>query len=148
MSPRFIPKEPIEETMLRVRYIVNNVDEAVEFYTSNLNFRVVQQFGPAIAILARDELELLVSGPTASGSRAMPDGTKPTPGGWSRFLIKVDDIETVVSELKERGVPFKNEIIKGPGGKQILCVDPSGNVVELFQPAASPPKARRPNDRT
>ncbi len=121
--------------MNRIRYIVNDVDKAVEFYTSNLDFRLEKQFGPAIAILERDGLQLLVSGPKASASRPMPDGSKPPPGGWSRFLINVDDIESVVSRLKQNGVQFKNDIIEGPGGKQILCLDPSENVVELFQPA-------------
>ena len=121
--------------MIRIRYIVDDVDKAVEFYTSNLDFRLEKQFGPAIALLERDGLCLLVSGPIASASRPMPDGSKPSPGGWSRFLIDVDDIESVVSRLKRNGVQFKNDIIEGPGGKQILCLDPSGNVVELFQPA-------------
>ena len=101
--------------MIRVRYIVNDVDKAVQFYTSHLDFRLEQQFGPAIAILERDGLRLLVSGPTASASRPMPDGSKPSPGGWSRFQIAVDDIESVVSRLKENGVQFKNDIIDGPG---------------------------------
>ncbi len=121
--------------MIRIRYIVNDVDKAVEFYTSNLDFRLEKQFGSAIAILERDGLWLLVSGPKASASRPMPDGSKPSPGGWSRFLITVDDIESIVSKLKQNGVEFKNDIIEGPGGKQILCLDPSGNVVELFQPS-------------
>ncbi len=120
--------------MVKIRYIVNDVDQAVEFYTSNLDFQLEQQFGPAIAILERDGLQLLVSGPKASASRPMPDGTIPSPGGWSRFQIVVDDIESDVSRLKENGVQFKNEILEGPGGKQILCLDPSVNVIELFQP--------------
>ena len=121
--------------MIRMRYIVNDVDKAVEFYTSHLDFRLEQQFGPAIAILHRDGVQLLVSGPKASASRPMPDGSQPSPGGWNRIMISVDDIEAVVSRLKENGVQFKNDIIEGPGGKQILCLDPSENVVELFQPA-------------
>ncbi len=120
--------------MIRIRYIVNDVDNAVEFYTSNLDFRLEQQFGPAIAILERDGVQLLVSGPKASASRPMPDGSKPSPGGWNRILISVDDIESVVSQLKQNGVQFKNDIIEGPGGNHILCLDPSENVVELFQP--------------
>ena len=121
--------------MIRVRYLVNDVDEAVKFYTSNLNFKLEQQFGPAIAMLERDGLTLLVAGPMSSAGKTMPDGTKPTPGGWSRILIDVDDIESDVARLKQNGVQFKNDIIEGPGGKQILCLDPSGNVVELFQPS-------------
>ena len=121
--------------MIRIRYIVDDVDKAVEFYTSNLDFRLEQQFGPAIAMLERDGVTLLVSGPKASASRPMPDGSKPSPGGWNRILISVDDIESDVSRLKQNGVKFKNDIIEGPGGKQILCLDPSENLVELFQPA-------------
>ena len=121
--------------VIRIRYIVHDVDEAVEFYTSHLGFRLHEQFGPAIAILARDGVQLLVSGPKASASRPMPDGSRPSPGGWSRFQIVVDDIESLVSRLKQNGVLFKNEIIDGPGGKQILCLDQSGNVVELFEAA-------------
>jgi len=120
--------------VIRIRYIVNDVDKAVEFYTSHLGFRLEKQFGPAIALLERDSVTLLASGPQSSGSRAMPDGAKPTPGGWNRIVISVDDIESEVARLKQNGVQFKNDIIEGPGGKQILCLDPSENVVELFQP--------------
>ncbi len=121
--------------MIRMRYIVNDVDKSVEFYTSNFDFGLVQQYGPAIAILERDGVQLIVSGPKASASRPMPDGSKPSPGGWNRIIISFDDIESVVSRLKQNGAQFKNDIIEGPRGKQILCLDPSGNVVELFQPA-------------
>ena len=118
-----------------MRYIVNDAGKAVEFCTSSLDFQMEQQFGPAIAMLERDGVTLLVSGPMASASRPMPDGAQPAPGGWNRILIDFDDLESVVSQLKENGVQFKNEIIEGPGGKQTLCLDPSGNVIELFQPA-------------
>ena len=121
--------------MAQVRYIVDNVDTAVEFYVSKLGFRLEQQFGPAMAILERGDLRLWVAGPKASASKPMPDGSKPVPGGWSRFVLTVDDLEDLVSRLKQDGVRFKNDILEGPGGKQILCLDPSGNVVELFQPA-------------
>ena len=121
--------------MIRFRYLVNDVDEAVAFYTSNLGFRVEKQFGAAIAILERDGVNLIVSGPKASAGQAMPDGTIPSPGGWNRILISVDDIEAEVARLKEKGVEFKNEILEGPGGSQILCVDPSGNVIEIRQEA-------------
>ena len=119
--------------MIRIRYIVNDVDKAVEFYTSNFDFRLEEQYGPAVAILERDGVQLIVSGPMASASRPMPDGSKPSPGGWARFQIVVDDVESEVSRLKQNGVQFKNDILEGPGGKQTLCVDPSGNVLELRQ---------------
>jgi predicted enzyme related to lactoylglutathione lyase len=121
--------------MIRLRYIVNSVDEAVEFYTSNLDFRLEEQFGPAVAILERDGVQLIVSGPKSSAGRPMPDGTKPSPGGWSRFQIVVDDIESEVSRLRQNGVEFKGDMIEVGGRKQIICLDPSGNLVELFQPA-------------
>ena len=122
--------------MARVRYIVDDVDEAVAFYVSKLGFEIEQQFGPAIAILVRGDLTLLVSGPKASASRPMLDGATPNPGGgWNRFVLLFDDLESVVSKLKDDDVKFRNDILEGPGGKQILCEDPSGNVIELFQPA-------------
>ena len=121
--------------MAQVRYIVDDVETTIDFYTSNLDFRLDQQFGPAMAILVRGDLTLWVAGPKASASKPMSDGSTPTPGGWSRFVLTVDDIESFVSRLKENEVKFKNEIVAGPGGKQILCQDPSGNVVELFEPA-------------
>jgi catechol 2,3-dioxygenase-like lactoylglutathione lyase family enzyme len=118
-----------------VRYIVRDVDQAVEFYTSRLGFQLVQKFGPAMAILERGDLRLWVAGPTASASRHMPDGARPEPGGWGRFVITVDDLEGLVAQLRSQGVSFRNDIVVGPGGKQILCQDPSGNLVELFQAA-------------
>ena len=122
--------------MARVRYIVDDVEEAVAFYTSNLGFEIKQNFAPAIAILIHGDLTLLVSGPKASASKPMLDGTIPGPGGgWNRFLLDFDDLESVVSMLKANGVKFRNEILDGVGGRQIICEDPSGNVVELTQPA-------------
>ena len=122
--------------MARVRYIVDDVEEAVAFYTSNLGFEIKQNFAPAIAILVYGDLTLLVSGPKASASRPMLDGSTPSPGGgWNRMLLDFDDLETVVSKLKADGVNFRNDILDGVGGKQIVCEDPSGNVVELTQPA-------------
>ena len=121
--------------MTQVRYIVDDVDAAVAFYVSKLGFELEQQYGPAMAILAHDDLTLWVAGPKASASRPMSDGAEPSPGGWSRFVLSVDDLESFVSKLKAEGVSFKNDIVVGPGGKQILCADPSGNVVELFEPA-------------
>lgn len=120
--------------MAQVRYIVDNVDEAVAFYVSKLGFELEQQFGPAIAMLSRGDLQLWVSGPVASASRPMLDGTVPSPGGgWARFVLTVDDLESLVSKLKGDGVEFRNDIVENDGRKQILCVDPSGNVIELFQ---------------
>ncbi len=121
--------------MATVRYIVDDVEDAVAFYVTKLGFELEQQYGPAIAILVHGDLTLWVAGPKASASRPMPDGAKPSPGGWSRFALVVDDLESLVSKLRDDGVSFRNDILEGPGGKQILCVDPSGNVVELFQPA-------------
>ena len=120
---------------MRVRYIVDDVEEAVAFYTANLDFEIKQNFAPAIALLVRGDLTLLVSGPKASASKPMLDGTTPSSGGgWNRILLDYDDLESVVSKLKTNGVKFRNDILDGVGGKQIVCEDPSGNVVELTQP--------------
>jgi catechol 2,3-dioxygenase-like lactoylglutathione lyase family enzyme len=121
--------------MASIRYLVHNVDESVAFYTNHLGFKLVQQFGPAMAILSHDDLTLWLAGPTASAARPMPDGRRPEPGGWNRFVLQVDDLAALVAALRPKGVAFRNETVKGPGGQQILCEDPSGNVVELFQPA-------------
>jgi catechol 2,3-dioxygenase-like lactoylglutathione lyase family enzyme len=120
--------------MVAIRYIVHSVDSAVAFYRDRLGFKVVQQFGAAMAIMEHEELRLWLAGPGASASRPMPDGRKPEPGGWNRFVIELDDLESKIAELRQAGVKFRNDIVVGPGGKQILCEDPSGNVVELFQP--------------
>ncbi len=120
--------------MARVRYMVHDVEEAVSFYVSNLGFEVREQYGSTIAIVARDDLELILAGPRTSAAQPMADGTKPTPGGgWARFMLTVDDLESYVAELKGQGVEFKNEILEQQGRKQIICVDPSGNIIELFQ---------------
>ena len=120
--------------MAYVRYIVSDVQKAVDFYSAYLDFKVQQQF-PAMAILKRDDLTLWLAGPQASASRPMPDGRKPEPGGWNRFVVETRDLAALVAKLKTAGVRFRNEIVSGPGGQQILVEDPSGNVVELFQPA-------------
>ena len=120
--------------MASVRYIVHDVEAAVAFYTLSLGFSVDQRFGPAMAILTRGDLTLWVAGPPASASKAMPDGRKPEPGGWNRFVLEVADLSARVAELRARGTVFRNEILDGPGGRQILCEDPSGNVIELFEP--------------
>jgi catechol 2,3-dioxygenase-like lactoylglutathione lyase family enzyme len=122
--------------MARVRYMVDDVDVAVDFYVSKLGFELQQQFGKAIAILLHGDLELLVAGPRTSAAQPMPDGTVPSPGGgWSRFVLTVDDLEAQVERLREQGVEFRNDIVENQGRKQILCSDPSGNIVELFQAA-------------
>ena len=119
--------------MAQVRYIVDDVSEAVEFYVSKLGFEVEQQYGTAFAMVGRDDLTLWLAGPSASAARPMSDGAVPSPGGWSRFVLVVDDLESYVAKLKSDGVKFKNDIVDQQGRKQILCEDPSGNVIELFQ---------------
>ena len=122
--------------MATFRYLVKEVDAAIEFYTNHLGFQLTEKMGPAFAIVARGDLNLWLSGPQTSAARPMPDGRKPEAGGWNRFVIEVDDIETLVAAMKQAGVKFRNEIISGPGGKQILAEDPSGNPIEIFQPAS------------
>jgi len=122
--------------MAHVRYIVDDVSEAVAFYVSKLGFELEEQYGAAMAILVHGDLTLWVAGPKASASRPMPDGAVPSPGGgWSRFALIVDDVEALASKLKSDGVTFRNDIEENAGRKQTLCEDPSGNVIELFQPA-------------
>ena len=124
--------------MVSVRYMVDNVEQAVAFYTKFLGFEILNNF-PAFADVARGKLRLLLSGPTSSAGRPMQDGTKPGPGGWNRIHLIVDDIDAEVARLRDAGAAFRNDILEGPGGKQVLLQDPSGNVVELFQPAAFNP---------
>jgi catechol 2,3-dioxygenase-like lactoylglutathione lyase family enzyme len=121
--------------MALVRYLVDDVDAAVAFYTDNLGFTLEQRMGPAFAIVSRDDLSLWLSGPKSSAARPMPDGRQPEPGGWNRVVVEVGALEAKVAELKQAGLTFRNDIVTGPGGKQILLEDPAGNVVELFQPA-------------
>ena len=120
------------------RYIVNDVAAAIDFYTTHLGFEIETDARPAFCSVTRGPIRLLLSGQGSSGARAMPDGDKPAPGGWNRILVPVDDIEAEVARLRAAGARFRNEVLKGPGGKQILLQDPSGNFVELFQPAAIP----------
>lgn len=119
-----------------VRYIVTDVDAAIGFYASHLGFQVVMHPAPAFAMLARGDLRLVLSMPGGGpgGGAAMTDGTLPRPGGWNRFAIEVDDIDSTATRLREAGVRFRGEIIDGVGGRQVLVEDPSGNPVELFQP--------------
>ena len=123
------------QAMVSVRYMVDDVESSVAFYTKVLDFEILNNFAPAFADVARGNLRLLLSGPTSSAGRPMPDGAKPGPGGWNRIHLIVDDIAADVARLRAAGAPFRNDILEGPGGKQILLQDPSGNVVELFQPA-------------
>jgi catechol 2,3-dioxygenase-like lactoylglutathione lyase family enzyme len=128
--------------MATVRYIVHDVDAAIAFYCGQLGFREVMHPAPAFAMLVRDDLRLTLSAPGGGpgGGQAMPDGTLPEPGGWNRFSLEVSDIEELVEGLRGEGVTFRNEIVTGVGGKQILVEDPSGNPVELFEPIL--PEAR------
>jgi catechol 2,3-dioxygenase-like lactoylglutathione lyase family enzyme len=120
---------------VNVRYMVDDVDEALAFYTKLLGFDVLTSAAPAFADVQRGNLRLLLSGPKSSAGRPMPDGAQPRPGGWNRIHFIVDDVAAEVSRLREAGASFRNDIIEGPGGKQTLLEDPSGNVIELFQPA-------------
>jgi len=119
-----------------VRYIVEDVDAAIAFYRDRLGFTEVMHPAPTFAMLSRGDLRLALSAPSGAGGggQAMPDGTMPSPGGWNRFMLQVDDLEALVAELRDAGTTFRNEIVTGVGGNQILVEDPSGNPVELFQP--------------
>jgi catechol 2,3-dioxygenase-like lactoylglutathione lyase family enzyme len=122
------------DEMVNVRYMVEDVDAAVDFYTAHLGFKERTKF-PPFADVTRGNLRLLLSGPDSSAGRPMPDGAVPAPGGWNRIHLIVGDLEAEVARLKSEGVKFRNDVVKGPGGSQILLEDPSGNFVELFQPA-------------
>ena len=120
--------------MVSIRYLVDDVEAAVTFYRRFFGFEVLTSF-PAFADIARGNLRLLLSGPMSSAARPMPDGVKPEPGGWNRIHLIVDDIEAEVTRLRQAGAAFRNDILSGPGGKQVLLEDPSGNLIELFEPA-------------
>jgi catechol 2,3-dioxygenase-like lactoylglutathione lyase family enzyme len=122
-------------TMVNVRYMVDDVDAAVAWYTKHLGFTLLSNAAPAFADVTLGSLRLLRSGPTSSAGRAMPDGERPGPGGWNRIHLIVDDISAEVTRLRAAGVEFRNDIVTGPGGSQVLLKDPAGNLVELFQPA-------------
>jgi len=125
------------DEVVNVRYMVDDVDGAIEFYSKLLGFEILTSAAPAFADVKRGNLRLLLSGPASSAGRPMPDGRTPGPGGWNRIHFIVDDIEAEVTRLRDAGATFRNDILTGPGGKQILLEDPSNNVVELFQPAAA-----------
>lgn len=119
---------------VNVRYMVNDVQQSVDWYTQHLGFRLLSNAAPAFADVERGALRLLLSGEQSSAGRSMPDGARPAPGGWNRFQLVVDDIEAEVEKLRASGLTFRNDIVRGPGGAQTLLEDPSGNLIELFEP--------------
>jgi catechol 2,3-dioxygenase-like lactoylglutathione lyase family enzyme len=127
---------PTDQTV-HVRYLVDNVQAAIDFYTTHLGFDLNTAFLPAFADIHRGNLRLLLSGPTSSAGRPMPDGRVPGPGGWNRIHLIVADIHAEVARLRAAGLTFRSDVVKGPGGQQIVLDDPAGNPVELFQPARS-----------
>jgi catechol 2,3-dioxygenase-like lactoylglutathione lyase family enzyme len=127
----------MSEDLVSVRYMVDDVDAAVDFYTRNFDFELRTSAAPAFADVVRGRLRLLLSGPKSSAGRPMPDGRTPEPGGWNRIHLIVEDIASEVERLRSAGLTFRNDIVSGPGGQQILLEDPAGNPVELFQPAAA-----------
>jgi catechol 2,3-dioxygenase-like lactoylglutathione lyase family enzyme len=131
------PQKDLNMKTVRVRYMVNKLDPAVAFYSNYLGFQVKQQAKPNFAILAKGDLELVLSTPFGPGGAAQPmsDGRKAEPGGWNRIIINVDDLAAIVARFRKDGLHFRNDIVKGPGGSEILLDDPSGNPIELFQPS-------------
>jgi catechol 2,3-dioxygenase-like lactoylglutathione lyase family enzyme len=137
-----VSKENRQMAAVQVRYIVNDVQKAIDFYTTQLGFQLVMHPAPAFAMLTRGDLRLVLSAsnPSAGGGQPMPDGRVQQPGGWNRFAIQVDDLAGLVERLRSAGAHFRNQIVTGVGGKQIILDDPSGNPVELFEPLL--PEAR------
>ena len=129
-----------ENDLVSVRYLVDDVEESIDFYTRHFGFAVRHSALPAFADVVRGRLRLLLAGPQSSAGRPMPDGRKPGPGGWNRIHFVVDDIAGEVARLRSAGAEFRNDIISGPGGRQILLDDPSGNPIEIFQPAEQAPE--------
>ena len=125
-----------DDELVSVRYMVDDVEEAIDFYTNHLGFTVRHSALPAFADVVRGRLRLLLAGPESSAGQPMPDGRRPGPGGWNRIHLIVDDISAEVERVRAAGLTFRNDIVRGPGGQQILIEDPSGNPIELFQPAA------------
>ena len=124
------------EDLVSVRYMVNDVQESIDFYIQHFGFELRTSAAPAFADVVRGRLRLLLAGPESSAGRSMPDGRNPEPGGWNRIHFVVDDLSSEVKRLRDAGLSFRNEIVSGPGGQQILLDDPSGNPIELFQPAS------------
>jgi len=116
-----------------IRYLVSDVDVAVAFYLDILGFELVERWGPPFAMVKRGDLTLWLSGPGSSASRPLTDGSKPLPGGWNRLVLETDDLVSLVEKLMQSGARFRSEIVSGPGGKQVLVNDPSGNPIELFE---------------
>jgi catechol 2,3-dioxygenase-like lactoylglutathione lyase family enzyme len=123
------------DDVVNVRYLVDDVAAAIDFYTSHLGFSVRTSMAPAFADVTRGNLRLLLSGPQSSAGRAMTDGARPGPGGWNRIHLITSDLAAEIDRLEQEGVPFRNDVVTGPGGSQVLIKDPSGNLIELFQPA-------------
>jgi len=133
-----------ENDLVSVRYMVDDVHDAIDFYTRHFGFTLRHSAAPAFADVVRGNLRLLLAGPESSAGRPMPDGRKPGPGGWNRIHLLVDDIAAEVKRLRSAGLSFRNDIVSGPGGQQILLDDPSGNPIELFQPAGRTPGSQAP----
>lgn len=121
--------------MAQVRYFVDDVDEAVAFYTGPLGFTLQKQYGAAMAVVTRGDLALWLAGPGSSAQRPLSDGAQPAPGGWNRIVLSVEGLDPLMTKLRAAGVRFRNEVVSGPGGRQTLCEDPSGNLLELFEPS-------------
>lgn len=129
----------MDDELVSVRYLVDDVEAAIAFYTTHLGFSLRMSAAPAFADVTRGKLRLLLSGPLSSAGRPMPDGAVPSAGGWNRIHLIFDDLAAEVERLRAAGVPFRNDVISGPGGQQVLIQDPAGNLVELFQPVEQPP---------
>lgn len=125
------------DQMVNVRYMVDDVQASIDFYTNHLGFELRTSAAPAFADVVRGNLRLLLSGSASSAGRPMPDGVKPGPGGWNRIHFILDDLAAEVARLRKAGLEFRNDVVTGPGGSQILLQDPSGNLIELFQPAGT-----------
>jgi len=120
-----------------VRYLVADVERSLAFYTTALGFKLDQSMAPAFARVSKNDLTLWLAGPQSSAARPMPDGRRPEPGGWNRFVVEMEDLPSRVAEMKRAGLRFRNDVVVGPGGKQVLLEDPDGNLVELFEAARS-----------